>query len=372
MDKDFMESVWWAFKTLYEKGKIYEGRKVLMYDTKFCTPVSKAEVTMDNDAYQTVTDPSAYVLFKSELGYLLAWTTTPWTLPANLALAVSPKLEYGIYEVEGKKVILATKLASKLFEDIKPEQKFKGSKLVGLSYEPIIETVPEKERKEGTYKVHGAEFVSSEEGTGIVHIAPAYGEDDYALGTAEEVDFVDVLDENGYYLPEMAEKLHELGVRDTDENGMESEGRGRSIKGMGLLPVKTFFASEKARNRVEGYTGTFEGKLQKISGKKVSGYEIHMGCSERSEEKATSFFAHDGKEDGCVKGSVAGTYLHGLFDEEEFREAFLDMICEEKGIDRTGEEELTYEQYREAQYDKLADILRESLDMEEIYRVLGL
>ncbi|MDO4967403.1 MAG: isoleucine--tRNA ligase [Candidatus Saccharibacteria bacterium] len=221
MDKDFMESVWWAFKTLYEKGKIYEGRKVLMYDTKFCTPVSKAEVTMDNDAYQTVTDPSAYVLFKSEIGYLLAWTTTPWTLPANLALAVSPKLEYGIYEVEGKKVILATKLASKLFEDIKPEQKFKGSKLVGLSYEPIIETVPEKERKEGTYKVHGAEFVSSEEGTGIVHIAPAYGEDDYALGTAEEVDFVDVLDENGYYLPEMADKLHELGVRDTDENGME-------------------------------------------------------------------------------------------------------------------------------------------------------
>jgi len=221
MDKDFMESVWWAFKALYEKGKIYEGRKVLMYDTKFCTPVSKAEVTMDNDAYQTVTDPSAYVLFKSGLGYLLAWTTTPWTLPANLALAVSPKLEYGIYEVEGKKVILATKLASKLFEDIKPEQKFKGSKLVGLSYEPIIETVPEKERKEGTYKVHGAEFVSSEEGTGIVHIAPAYGEDDYALGTAEEVDFVDVLDENGYYLPEMAEKLHELGVRDTDENGME-------------------------------------------------------------------------------------------------------------------------------------------------------
>jgi len=254
MDKNFMESVWWAFKTLYEKGKIYEGRKVLMYDTKFCTPVSKAEVTMDNDAYQTVTDPSAFTLFwlssssadvllsrrisntspsgapassnKAQTNEnariaLMAWTTTPWTLPANLALAVSPKLEYGIYEVEGKKVILATKLASKLFEDIKPEQKFKGSKLVGLSYEPIIETVPEKGRKEGTYKVHGAEFVSSEEGTGIVHIAPAYGEDDYALGTAEEVDFADVLDENGYYLPEMAEKLHEFGVRDTDENGME-------------------------------------------------------------------------------------------------------------------------------------------------------
>jgi len=178
--------------------------------------------------------------------------------------------------------------------------------------------------------------------------------------------------ERGTFLLGICGGYQMLGKEIVDENGMESEGRGRSIKGMGLLPVKTFFASEKARNRVEGYTGTFEGKLQKISGKKVSGYEIHMGCSERSEEKATSFFAHDGKEDGCVKGSVAGTYLHGLFDEEEFREAFLDMICEEKGIDRTGEEELTYEQYREAQYDKLADILRESLDMEEIYRVLGL
>ena len=222
MDKNFMESVWWAFKTLYEKGKIYEGRKVLMYDTKFCTPVSKAEVTMDNDAYQTVTDPSAYVLFKAKDFYLLAWTTTPWTLPANLALAVSPKLEYGIYDADGKKVVVATKLVGKVFgEELKPEKKIKGTELVGIEYEPLIETIKKSDRKSGTYKVHGAEFVSDEDGTGIVHIAPAYGEDDYALGIAEDVDFVDVLDENGYYLPEMSEKLHELGVRDTDENGME-------------------------------------------------------------------------------------------------------------------------------------------------------
>ncbi len=224
MDKNFMESVWWAFKTLYEKGKIYEGRKVLMYDTKFCTPVSKAEVTMDNDAYQTVTDPSAFVKFKAvgEEYFFLAWTTTPWTLPANLALAVSEKLDYGIYEVNGEKLVLATKLAAKVLgEDFEPVETFKGSTLVGKEYEPLIETVPAAERKSGTYKVHGAEFVSDEDGTGIVHIAPAYGEDDYALGTAEDVDFIDVLDENGYYLPGMSDKLHELGVRDTDENGME-------------------------------------------------------------------------------------------------------------------------------------------------------
>ena len=96
MDKDFMESVWWAFKQLYEAGKIYEGEKVLMYDTKFATPVSKAEVTMDNDAYQTVTDPSVYVKFRlaDDDAAVLAWTTTPWTLPANLMLAVNSDMTY--------------------------------------------------------------------------------------------------------------------------------------------------------------------------------------------------------------------------------------------------------------------------------------
>ena len=201
-----------------------------MYDTKFATPVSKAEVTMDNDAYQVVTDPSAFVRFKAigEIAgekdvNLLAWTTTPWTLPANLALAVSQKMKYGIYEVGGEKLILATELAEKVFADQENKliKTISGKDLKGIHYEPLIETVSEKERKSGTYTVHTADFVSNEDGTGIVHIAPAYGEDDYALGQKEDVDFVDCLDDNGYYLPEMAEKLHELGVRDTDEHGIE-------------------------------------------------------------------------------------------------------------------------------------------------------
>ena len=232
MNKDFMESVWWAFKQLYDAGKIYEGRKVLMYDTKFATPVSKAEVTMDNDAYQTVTDPSAYVKFKSGDEYLLAWTTTPWTLPANLALAVSPDLDYGVYDIDGEKLIVALERGKVLFEGQKPEKAFKGTALVGRKYEPIIEvadglfdlglrgdkgTVLRKD----TYTVLPGDFVSAEDGTGIVHIAPAYGEDDYALAQKYEIDFVDCLDENGYYLPEMAEKLHELGVRDTDDGGIQ-------------------------------------------------------------------------------------------------------------------------------------------------------
>ncbi len=214
MNKDFMESVWWAFKKLYEAGKIYEGRKVLMYDTKFATPVSKAEVTMDNDAYQTVTDPSAYVKFKGKDFYFLAWTTTPWTLIANRALAVSAKMDYGIYDVDGDKLVASTKLAEKLFENKKPEKVVKGKDLEGLEYESLDGT---------TCQVFTADFVGEEEGTGIVHIAPAYGEDDYALFEKhqEKIDFVDTLDENGYYLPEYAKKLHDLGVRDTDEHGIQ-------------------------------------------------------------------------------------------------------------------------------------------------------
>ncbi|MBQ3440978.1 isoleucine--tRNA ligase [Candidatus Saccharibacteria bacterium] len=240
MNKDFMESVWWAFKKLYEAGKIYEGRKVLMYDTKFATPVSKAEVTMDNDAYQTVTDPSAYVKFKGKDFTFLAWTTTPWTLMANRALAVNPDMNYIAIEVDGEKYIIAESRAAQVFgSDIvehgrvtaleggprelqrvgeekgrQDPSKIKGKDLEGLEYESL----------DGTKcQVFAADFVGEEEGTGIVHIAPAYGEDDYELYKQheKEIGFIDTLDENGYYIKEYADKLHELGVRDTDEHGIQ-------------------------------------------------------------------------------------------------------------------------------------------------------
>ena len=228
MDKNYMESVWWAFKTLYDKGLIFEGRKVLMYDTKFSTPVSKAEVMMDNDAYQEVTDPSVFVKFKvvseGELqgAYLLAWTTTPWTLPANLALAVNEKLTYGLYQVGEEKIITLVKTAAEVFEgEYELLKELSGAELVGLEYQPLMENFSREERQKDTYHVLTAEYVSDEDGTGIVHIAPAYGEADYDLALVHEVDFVDLLDEQGYYV-EAAEKwLMDLGVRKTDENGIE-------------------------------------------------------------------------------------------------------------------------------------------------------
>ena len=228
MDKNYMESVWWAFKTLYDKGLIFEGRKVLMYDTKFSTPVSKAEVMMDNDAYQEVTDPSVFVKFKvvseGELqgAYLLAWTTTPWTLPANLVLAVNEKLTYGLYQVGEEKIVTLVKTAAEVFEgEYELLKEFSGAELVGLEYQPLMENFSREERQKDTYHVLTAEYVSDEDGTGIVHIAPAYGEADYDLALAHKVDFVDLLDEQGYYV-EAAEKwLMDLGVRKTDENGIE-------------------------------------------------------------------------------------------------------------------------------------------------------
>ena len=373
MDKNFMESVWWAFKQLYEAGKIYEGEKVLMYDTKFATPVSKAEVTMDNDAYQTVTDPSVYVKFKlkdsktshkivlnehskvlfvcnanvvrsqmaqafynhftktqnadsagvnaekyptakiptvadfdahlvaknldplavidlmrekgievgasqrtqltkdmlrnydlvvnianrnqtpdwlkgdnvvwwkiedphaesRELAELacdeiekrvkrlisgevvddiegddvnvLAWTTTPWTLPANLMLAVNPEMTYCEVLVDGEKLIIAEEALERTLQDEKHQpldydvlRTFPGSELVGKKYQPLDtgSTWPQNDK---IHTIYAADFVSHESGTGIVHIAPAYGEDDFELGKANGIAPFHVIDDNGYY-----------------------------------------------------------------------------------------------------------------------------------------------------------------------------
>ena len=190
MDKEFMESVWWAFKTLYEKGKIYEGEKILVYCTKDATPISKSEVAMEN-SYQMDTDPSVFVYFKLEDcdEYMLAWTTTPWTLPANTSVAINPEAEYSLIEYGDKKFYVASKALSRVMQDAKHQpldytviKRIKGSELIGRRYEPLfINRGPE------AHRVLSAEFVTTDDGTGIVHQAPAYGEDDYELCKANGV-----------------------------------------------------------------------------------------------------------------------------------------------------------------------------------------
>ena len=218
MDKDFMESVWWAFKTLYEKGKIYEGERVLMYDTAWATPLSKSEVTMDNDAYKTVTDPSVFVKFwlkdfedaegSKDKTAMLAWTTTPWTLPANMGLFVNPEITYAKVKVGDEFFILAKDLLEKVFVDEKKQpipfeivNLIDGAELVGLSYEPLFEDSKYSgEGEENAYKVWGADYVSLESGTGIVHSAPAYGEEDFNFGKKYGIPVFHVLDEYGKYI----------------------------------------------------------------------------------------------------------------------------------------------------------------------------
>lgn len=202
MDKEYMESIWWAFKTLYEKGKIYEGEKVLMYCTLDGTPLSKAEVTMDAGAYQDITEPSVYVKFKLEDdSALLAWTTTPWTLPGNTALAVNKDLEYVEVKVGDEQFILAKSLLEKALVDEKHQpleyeiiRTLKGKELVGKTYKPLF-----VDRGENAHKVWHADYVSSEDGTGIVHLAPAYGEEDFDLAQEYKIPVLHTLDANGNF-----------------------------------------------------------------------------------------------------------------------------------------------------------------------------
>lgn len=202
MDKEFMESVWWAFKKLYDDGKIYEGEKVLLYCIRDATPISKAEVAQDN-SYQEDTDPSVYVKLKlkDEDRYLLAWTTTPWTLPSNTAAAVNTSLKYAEVLVEGEKLIIAEDLVAKVLTDEKHQplkyrinETFMGSELVGREYEPLFE-----DQGVNAHKVWHADYVNVSDGTGVLHLSPAYGEEDYELAKQNHIPVVSNIDDYGFY-----------------------------------------------------------------------------------------------------------------------------------------------------------------------------
>ena len=202
MDNNYMESVWWAFKKLYEEGKIYEGEKILIYCTKDATPISKSEVAMEN-SYQMDTDPSLFVYFKleDEDEYLLAWTTTPWTLPANMVVAINQDVDYSLVAYGDKKFYIASDAVERVMTDEKHQpleysivKTIKGSELVGKRFEPLFEN-----RGPNAHKVLHADFVTTDDGTGLVHIAPAYGEDDYELCRKHDVPVLSLVDGDGNY-----------------------------------------------------------------------------------------------------------------------------------------------------------------------------
>ncbi|MFZ2978871.1 MAG: class I tRNA ligase family protein, partial [Candidatus Magasanikiibacteriota bacterium] len=258
MDSTYMESVWWSLKTIWEKGLIYEGRKVLMYCPRCETPVSKAEIAMD-DSYKDITEETVVAKFKlknpekhglPDNTSILAWTTTPWTLPGNVALAIGKDIDYVLVHyfdlgLEAKEQKGFEKLKPSVFssyclilakdrvnEVLKEQQyelikEFKGSNLIGAEYEPLFDIPAINETGKKAWYVTDADFVTTEEGTGVVHTAVVYGEDDYNLGLQRDLPVVPLLDDKGHFnefAPEFIKGKYFKGAEKEIKADLETRG----------------------------------------------------------------------------------------------------------------------------------------------------
>lgn len=254
MDASYTESVWWSFKNLFEKELVYEGFKVMPYCPHCGTSLSNFEV---NQGYKDINDISVYVEFKLKgrsNTSIIAWTTTPWTLPGNVALAVGKDIDY--VEIEKKdmgggglvRFILAKEKVSEIFgdEEINIVKEYKGKDLVGLEYEPLFDYYSKDENlknKENGWKIYVGDFVTTEDGTGVVHMAPAFGADDYELAQKEKLPFVQHVDMEGKMKVE-AKDFAEMYVK--PKSGEEKERLATDIEVIKYLQVHgTFFDKKK-------------------------------------------------------------------------------------------------------------------------------
>ena len=199
MDKTFMETIWWVFSELWKQGRIYKAHRIMPFSWKLNTPLSNFEAGRN---YQDVQDPSVTVRvklhgFEFDGAYALVWTTTPWTLPSNLAICAGPEIDYvAVRDLAGGEIYLLAE--SRLGAYYKKEEqyellkKYKGADLTGVSYEPLFGFFKDNP---ASFRMLLDPFVTTEDGTGIVHMAPAYGEDDYRVCRAAGIDLVDPLDE---------------------------------------------------------------------------------------------------------------------------------------------------------------------------------
>lgn len=232
-ENDYIESVWWAIKELHNKGFLYKGYKIQWYSPGSSTVLSSHEVSL---GYKEVQDPSVFVKFKldeAEDTYFLAWTTTPWTLISNMILAVNPVLDYVLVKHGGsdekpEHLILAEALLSVLEGDYEIIRKFKGEELLGKTYQPIFDYALSEFDKNEAWKVVAADFVTTEDGTGIVHIAPAYGADDYETGKKEGIPMFNPVDRDGCFTSEITEYAG-LWFKDADKEIV------RNLKERGVL-----------------------------------------------------------------------------------------------------------------------------------------
>ncbi|MFH1915857.1 MAG: isoleucine--tRNA ligase, partial [Nanoarchaeota archaeon] len=211
----YMESVWWSLKEIHKKGLLYKGHKVVPYCPRCETPLSSHEVAQ---GYKEVKERSitVQVKLKDEDAYLLVWTTTPWTLPSNASIAVNKDIEYCYAEdkgeFKGKTFILAKELVSKYFENHTIKKTIKGRELEEKAYDPIFPYFP---KLKNAYKILAADYVNLEEGTGIVHQASAYGEIDYEVNKAHDIEFVHAVDREGKFISEVKD-FKGMFVKDAD------------------------------------------------------------------------------------------------------------------------------------------------------------
>ncbi|MDA0576822.1 MAG: isoleucine--tRNA ligase [Verrucomicrobia bacterium] len=202
MDPTYMESIWWVFKSLWEKGLVYEGQKILPYCPRCATPLSNFET---NQGYKDVVDPAITVRFKldDEPGaFILAWTTTPWTLPSNMALAVGVDIPYVRVEDGDAVYYLAKARLGQYYKSDKDHgatRDLRGAELVGRTYEPLFPYFAGLKASAGAFRIVAGDFVSTEDGTGVVHIAPGFGEDDARLGAVEKLPAVCPMDAEGRF-----------------------------------------------------------------------------------------------------------------------------------------------------------------------------
>ena len=219
MDVEFMESVWWVFKSLWDRELVYEGYKSLAYCPRCATPLSNFEV---NQGYRETQDPSITVRFRvrdADNLSVLAWTTTPWTLPSNMALAVGPDIEYARVRLHGgEQLILAKALIEQVFrksdEEVVDVEDQSVDELLQMEYEPLFDYYHHM-AAEGAFRVVAGDFVSTSDGTGVVHVAPGFGEDDYLLGLRENLPVVCPLDEDCRFTSEIPDYEGQF-VKDVD------------------------------------------------------------------------------------------------------------------------------------------------------------
>lgn len=238
MDLSFMETVWWVFRQMWDKGLVYEGHKVLPFSTRLSTVLSNFEANLN---YKEVQDPAITVRFAvegEENTYFIAWTTTPWTLPSNLALAVGPEIDYVKVRdhADGVRYILAEARVKVYFpktELFSIEERYKGKDLVGRRFTPLFPYFADR-KDVGAFRVVSAEYVTTEDGTGIVHIAPAFGEEDFLACQRAGIPMVNPVDDEGRFTQPVKDFLG-LHVKEADPKIIERLKRDKKLVHQGTI-----------------------------------------------------------------------------------------------------------------------------------------